>query len=443
MAGERDKKLQRLDSLRKQVPYCSQNALSAILANVAEHGVPALHSKKHVQEANRKVLEQCTGYGPLFKTVQLRTLGGEETPMTMVNVFSLLAGIYKSGGAFADLMKSTMARDGSLQLALYADEVTPGNVLSSAASRKIWTVYCSFGNFPAHILSNESFWLTICVQRTAFVNTLSANMSQVFKAILQEIFENDSANPAHGLLLKGKDDDHLRLIFTPGLVVQDGLAHKYIWSIKGDSGSKFCLLCRNCVAVSRAGEFEDEDMNGVCRISKHSDLSLATDAEVWASMARMKEKYRSCNKATFEKWQQATGTTFSMHSVLAHEPFRNIVQPIAMYMHDWMHCCLSNGCLSLVCWLVLNVLHGAGLTVFKTLPGYLAKWSLPKAMSTVKIADMFSAKRLDSCKAADKLKSSASEMLTFHVVFVYYLRTCVAPCCSVAYSILCVMLDLV
>ena len=426
MSEGRASKLQRLNSFRRSVPYCSQSALAEILANVAEHGLPDLHGKKHMREAADTVLDGCNAYGPLFKTVEVRCLDGAMAKMTIINVFSWLAGIYKAGGAFARLLRSTMETSSKpLQAIFYTDEVTPGNVLNVNPSRKSWAVYMSFANFPEQVLSQEDAWITILIERTSFVNTLSGNMSQVFKMILQEIFENPQGNPQHGLLLQGHDQELFRLRFVPSILVQDGAAHKYLWSIKGDSGSKFCFLCRNCTSIALAGDHDDEDSNAVCKVANYADLSLATDTEIWDSMARLKARYDNCNKKTFDRWQQATGITFSLDSVLCHEPFRDIIHPVSMYMHDWMHCCLSNGCMSVVCWLMMKALSAGGLQIFQTLPGYLAKWEVPKAMQSINLPEMFSSKRIESCRSSDKLKCTASEMLTFHVVFAFYLTTCI------------------
>ena len=422
MSKSSSSKLQKLETLRRTVPYCSKSALSEILDIVAAEGVPELHVPKHMRQAAESSLQQCAAYGPLLKDVEVRTLAGNMVTMTIVNVFSLLAGIYKAGGAFANLLRSciAMAR-GPLRAIFYTDEVTPGNIWAINPSRKSWCVYMSFADFPPEILSQEVAWVTICIQRTSFVNTLEGNMSQVFKKVLQEMFENPKAQPQHGLFLH----DYTRLAFIPGILVQDGAAHKYIWSIKGDSGSKFCLLCKNCTSIQIPGEHDDEESNAICKIADHASLDLATDFEIWESMARLKAKKAVCSKKDFDHWQQATGMTFSAESVLAHEAFQTTINPIGMYMRDWMHACLSNGCLSVVSWLLLKALNAAGLDIFNSLPGYLKQWCLPQGFSSIKLADMFSSKRVDSCKKANKLKSTASEMLAFHVVFSYYLRSCV------------------
>ena len=84
-----------------------------------------------MRQAAGSSLQQCTAYDPLLKDVEVRTLAGNMVTVTILNVFSLLAGIYKAGGAFANLLRPciAMAR-GPLRAIFYTDEVTPGNVLA-------------------------------------------------------------------------------------------------------------------------------------------------------------------------------------------------------------------------------------------------------------------------------------------------------------------------
>ena len=95
MSKSSSSKLQKLETLRRTVPYCSKSALSEILDIVAAEGVPELHGPKHMRQAAESSLQQCTAYGPLLKDVEVRTLAGNMVTMTIVNVFSLLAGYTK------------------------------------------------------------------------------------------------------------------------------------------------------------------------------------------------------------------------------------------------------------------------------------------------------------------------------------------------------------
>ena len=53
-------------------------------------------------------------------------------------------------------------------------------------------------------------------------------------------------------------------------------------------------------------------------------------------------------------------------------------------------------------------------------------WTLPKVLAGIKLENLFIQKRVASCKKAGAFKCTASELLTFHAIFAYYVRTCVA-----------------
>ena len=61
------------------------------------------------------------------------------------------------------------------------------------------------------------------------------------------IFNNHMVEPQTGHLLKHPSDSRLdsRLYFSWRAMICDGAAHKAAWSSKGDSGTKFCMLCAN------------------------------------------------------------------------------------------------------------------------------------------------------------------------------------------------------
>ncbi|CAE7315069.1 unnamed protein product, partial [Symbiodinium sp. CCMP2456] len=201
---ERAEKLQKLDNLRRKVPHASKSALSAILAEVAEEGVPELHQAHHMREATRMVLQQNRLYGP------------------MLDRCTFVASASKS--------KSGLKHPGALMV-----NVAPGNVLANRQSRKIWVVYCSFLEFGVH-LTHEPAWLVAGVYRSDFVQGLSAGIGQVVRVMLERIF-CEKVSPQTGLVVKDPAGEPLRLFFKMGMFLQDGAAQKYVFGIKGDAGS--------------------------------------------------------------------------------------------------------------------------------------------------------------------------------------------------------------
>lgn len=340
---ERAEKLQKLDNLRRKVPHASKSALSAILAEVAEEGVPELHQAHHMREATRMVLQQNRLYGPMldrctFVASASKSKSGLKHPgALMVNVASLLAAAFGQGGSFTQLVKETHARvpcsmERPWQFVLYTDEVAPGNVLANRQSRKIWVVYCSFLEFGVH-LTQEPAWLVAGVYRSDFVQGLSAGIGQVVRVMLERIF-CEKVSPQTGLVVKDPAGEPLRLFFKMGMFLQDGAAQKYVFGIKGDAGSRFCMLCKNACAFNSSkdvhGEDDDEVFSGVCDLLRRSDLALCSDAEVFESVDRLKNRADDgCSKQELARWQQASGFNLEPHGLLLAQNLRSVLRPVS------------------------------------------------------------------------------------------------------------------
>ena len=97
--SDRPNKLQRLNQLRRSVPYVSQSALSAILADVKEKGVPDLHQRKAMQEATTSELSKLDAYGPLIQTEHGVLKTGGNVPVLLVNTLSYIQGAVYQGGS--------------------------------------------------------------------------------------------------------------------------------------------------------------------------------------------------------------------------------------------------------------------------------------------------------------------------------------------------------
>lgn len=79
---------------------------------------------------------------------------------------------------------------------------------------------------------------------------------------------------------------HLQLHFA--FMVQDGLAHKQRWSLKGDAGSRFCALFKNCFTHGK-----DDDM--------------LSPVNCWTKVSQL-EMTQSQNKMA---WDRVAGRAFS------------------------------------------------------------------------------------------------------------------------------------
>ncbi len=337
MDSQRPKKLARLQSLRRGVPYVSASSLSAIIADVKQKGIPDLHQRKHFRQATIDSLAACSRYGPLIQELPVVKQDGSTGKILCTNLLSYMAGLFEQGGSYEELVRRAFAMDPcSLlqpwQVAMYSDEVVPGNVLGRG-ERKVWAIYCSVVNYKLEALQNESAWIILATLRSSMVSELEGGISQAWAAILKSIWCHNACNPSHGLVLPSVHGN-LTVYLSLGMVLQDGASHKYTWSCKGDSGWRYCLLCSN---VSTKKEVpEDESDDGVEHKLQYSQLQVTTDKGLLESFSRLAEKHATLNKKDFQLWQKACGFTYARHGLLADQALQQagLLRPFSQYCHD-------------------------------------------------------------------------------------------------------------
>ena len=414
---ERPQKLRKLQQLRSEVPYVTKSALEGILTWVQKNGPVPLATAKHMREANRATLAAASAYGPVLLEQKVKMQDGSTMSMPFLNFHSFLHAAYKAGGALFDLLKEVTE---PLGLCLYSDEVCPGNPLSGATPRKCWVVYCGLVQTKQH-LQNERAWVTLCCLRTSIVSKVEAGMSQILKIILKMIFQSEQADVLDmGILLQGPPGcpdgyERKRLKMCLSFVVQDGQAHKQCWSLKGDSGSRFCGLCKNVFSHNE----EEEGISEVSKWTCFKNLDLNSCEEIFSSWDRMAARSGNMSAQDFKTWQQASGITFSNEAILADVSLRNILKPTQQYKHDWMHCLMSNGVLSQGVYHMLEEMDA-----WKEFHGYIAGWKIPSHWqhAGINVVNLFTEKRIAKHRNSEKFNSTASELLTILPIFCYFLQ---------------------
>ena len=248
MEHGRAAKLQKVESFRRACPHVTAAGMAAILQEIDIHGAPELKQRKHFKEARDVRIAKHHAYGPLISELPVTLHNGESKTIPVVNVLSLLQALYSQDGSFTDLLKATCRRTGCsveapLNLLYYNDEVVCGNPLAHDTTRKLQLVYGSICEFGAHVLSKEESWFVMFCCRSSEVAKIQGGMSQVTACILKHVFHHGQCSLQHGgLLLKDSAGTHQRIFIKLGFMIQDGLAQKSIWSLKGNAGTRYCLL---------------------------------------------------------------------------------------------------------------------------------------------------------------------------------------------------------
>ena len=429
MEDARPSKLRRLEDLRRSNPYVSSSALSSIVKDIHNHGLPELHQPKHMKQARDSRLAECRAYGPVIDSAPIMHKDGTERKLLLINMFSLMQGLFEQDGAFTALVKTSLHKFPSTHstpwsLIYYCDEVVPGNPLSADTSRKVQTAYLSFKEFGPIALSKEEAWLVALIARSSQIMEMEAGMSQATAVVLNYIFHHPACSPdVGGLMLKDGSGNTVKLWFKLGIMLQDGAAHKVVWGLRGDAASKFCVFCQNLLTKKSNIVDESNEHILVAESWNLAKIKQATNADVIDTAKRLQEKSVELSAQEFVLWQQAVGMTYNQYSLLNTQPLQHLLEPISQFLHDWMHCFLVSGIFCTVMHLVMSALEGAFATdVYQVIANILSKWHLP-AVRHDNLGKLFEPKRKKANKLANTFKCTASEALGLCPIFAYFLQT--------------------
>lgn len=335
-----------LNSFRRAHPHVTASALSAILKTVRQSEPPELYSRKDIMLASKTVTEQATPYGPMLVPIKILNNKGETQEIPALNPFAFLDVAARQSGAFSDQLKQVAKEtspDSPLRLAVYSDEIVPGNALKGDNLRKTWAVYATFLNFGQIALQNEDAWFPLVTVRSSLVSATPASIGLIFKELLKLWFENPDADVVNsGILLFFPDGEYTRVFVKLDMILQDGSAHKFTYGVKGDSGTRYCFLCKNVVArdsaiAKRSGSQIVSDITCV------RSMNFATDDEVRSAVNRLREAQTGMNKADFDKYQQVVGINFNEHGLLFCKELEKHLKPVSAFCHDWQHCFFVSG----------------------------------------------------------------------------------------------------
>ena len=428
MADSRESKLRRLDTFRRSVPHVSASALAKIAASFQD--MPDLHYRDAFREARNNLVRQMTPYGPVLQELKLESVTGELATLLISHPFAQLYVSYKNCEPFRRLIDATCAKRASTHatpwnIVLYTDEIVPGNALSYQNNRKNWVVYFSFLELGPEHLCHEEAWFCVTSKRSSEVSMFRDGIAQVFTSILQTFFDTQGHSfKDSGLLLEHNGNRH-RIFATLGLILQDGGAHKQVWCLKGDAGTRFCMVCKNLVARDSGVMDEDGDNLLVGNLLHRNDLDFATDEEIIDTVMRLAADRANMSAATFALREQACGFNDRKYNMMKQPCLRGVVRPRTIFCHDWCHAIGVHGVFQKVVYLLLTALVQDGLRdAWEQFSAYLGMWTWPMRLcvNAKRCADIFKGKRKESSKDAKAIKCTASDVLHIHGILACFVQ---------------------
>ena len=432
-AGKRRK----LNNIRRQVPHVTASALAAILLAVKQDGLPEGGiSRWSLRKARDVEATTQTPLGPIHQVLQLYTPSGELRDVHVAHPLALLWATVDRCKPFADffldrLRACPVTPEAPWRLILYTDEVTPGNPLAHENHRRFQAVYFSFLEFEHNALSREDAWLCCAAMSSSTVKELCAGLSQMVGAILKLFFSSDNTDlMVTGLLLPFAAGG-VRFFAKLAIVIQDGGAHKSCWHARGDSASRFCILCRNLFTAK--SRIVDEDRTNLlrCNVIRDSELIPATNDDLRRTARQLAAAHGTMSKERFNKLQQVLGMTFHPRSMLLDRELDRVLPIADVYQHDWMHCLLVDGVYNVQLYLLFEAFLDDGCAdIYELVRGYVAKWRWPSRLHGDHLSEIFAANRKESSRKAQHVKAQASDLLSLTGVIALFVVTVLVPSSS-------------
>ena len=455
---DRAAKLRKLDDFRRRVPHVSASALSAIIAELRDDPLE-VHDRNSIRDARDQRVTEVTPYGTVLTSLPIECVDGTYTNAIVANIFALLYVAARDCRGFAYLIKKTFAErpctyENPWSFVLYSDEVVPGNQLSFSNLRKSWVLYFSFLEFGTSILSMEDAWFCLSNERSSNVKKYKGGIAQLFGALLRFIFTGTSHTLQNsGVRLDLADGTTIRIFAKMHMILQDGGAHKLVYMVKGESGHKFCMCCKNLyTATSEIANGEDDEENILtCSLLKERDLDFATDEDIRGTVRRLAHFAATVEKKTLVMREQAAGFNHHPFNMLLDPALDDVLKPISHFAHDWMHTFCVHGVWNTILFLMLQAAIACGVKdAPRQLETYVSQWTVPLRLglhTPERLCDTFSKSRWKSSKAAKYMKCTASDALSVYSIVACYvhavfLRAGRAPLACKAYLAVCDVLDL-
>ena len=343
--------------------FISQSGLSEVLQAIKKSGqIPEATSKSTVKRRREDAVSIETPYGQLIQMMKAETLGGTFIEIPYCSPAALLWHTSRRCHRMREFLDSAAAKhENSLnskwKLAVYLDEVSPGNQLKVHNRRKLQACYFSIVEFGGYNLSQEHAWCVLACVRTDLVNQLKDGLTQLFKLWIKAFF-CESGNLSAGISLQINGMDRM-MAFSLGYIVADEAAIKHAFENKGAAGKMLCLFCQTTIQKRYAPAVLG--MLVPHTEVDHSNLILHTDHSIWQVVDHLHAEYMAgLSKKEFSDLETRLGFNYTPHGVLLDHDLRAIVRPISQTCFDPMHVYLVAGIWHREVSLLMNVLAADG-----------------------------------------------------------------------------------
>jgi len=401
-----------------RLPAVPFSQLATVLAQIdrykGKHGI-----RKELTETHAKVCAAETPYGTITQHLDL-TVDGELYKWPFTNPFAYLHHMTRASDPFGSFLHEHL--NGKLaRIAIYADEVVPGNNLRPDHGRKLMCFYWTFVDLPHWYRVRRGGWIFFGAILSSRLASIQGGVSNVFRSILNVFHAADSWDFERvGMRCSANGQTwHLKAKFS--FFIGDEQAIKMITNVKGSSGLKPCLCCKNIVLNdSLVGPYFKH-----IATATRADFDPHTDASFW-EMVDVLTALEGSARSVIAHHEKSLGLNFDRATLLWDQSLRlrHVVRPVTGVYWDWMHVLVASGGI-VQCEInqLLRAFVAAGVP-FKDIDDFCSRICWPS--SAEKLRNNFFENRT-VMNADAHIKGFASEMLTCVYALVAFIDAVVVP----------------
>lgn len=272
----------------------------------------------------------------------------------------------------------------------------------------------------------EDAWFEVLLVRTNIVSEVRGGMSAIVGAVLDVFFDRHGHDMQQaGVQLQLHNGKSVRVFANLSAVIADEAALHAIYTCKGSSGLKPCLLCQNVFNSRMRPEIFTASPAGLAQPHTCVDIGrfvLHTPDTIAAIASRLERASSQMTSRDFSELQTRLGWNYSPHGVIMNPRWLQLIDPTRTSMFDWMHVYFVTGIFNVQVGQLMHVLRSHGIS-YASLHTYICKWHWPGHVSSSTANDVFSPKRAKASSDDKVLKATASECLSLFPVLAHFVQS--------------------
>jgi hypothetical protein len=376
-----------------------------------QRGISVSATARVKNESKAKTSWQMTKQKSVFLKMSvdasLPLITGGAHKWSFCSIAKLVQRYADSSAAYKDALLEAMEEyNQKLTLIIYEDEIVPGNVLMQ--KRKVHCWYFTFKELGLRLRS-EYYWIPFAALFSQSAQKVSGGVSCVTKVIMQTLLV-EVPNIKTGFAACAAQPKLLQVTFGP--LLNDEVAMKFMWSVKGHAGLKPCLHCSNVLMKDHPLLASDMSLCDICEADV-SKFVPATDEEIWNTQDHLLEQSLVLTKSRMETLAKCCGQNCEPLGLLACRELRADIRP-SESLWDPMHCYFSDGVCDQEVDLLVKSLRSIGLTHDRLMEFCNQGWFTHNG-------------RVKLVFKKDGLKGGASDVLTATPLLRHYIFKHVSP----------------